>query len=129
MKSMAEKLGAKPDRTAWMFDAPHNLTTAIGWPDTVPSGLCDLILGFVRDKADVAPALARALPHYQRGNALWFAYPKKSSTIRSDISRDEGWQSLADAGLIPVTQIALDQDWSALRFRFRDEVKKITRRT
>lgn len=127
--TLPEKLGFRPGRTGWLFDAPEELATAIGWPDTPPMGMCDLILGFVRNRAEIAPALARALAHYQRGNALWFSYPKKSGSIRSDLSRDDGWQPLTDAGLIPVTQIALDENWSALRFRYRDEVKKITRRT
>ena len=58
---------------------------------------------------------------------MWFAYPKKSGTIASDITRDDGWDLLAAHDLLPVTQVAIDSDWSALRFRYRDEIKKLTR--
>ena len=72
--------------------------------------------------------LAAVLPSYGRGGRLWFAYPKKSGARASDISRDTGWAPLLEAGLLPVTQVALDADWSALRFRFRDEVPTLTRK-
>jgi hypothetical protein len=42
---------------------------------------------------------------------------EKSSGIESDLTRDEGWAPLFDAGLRPVRQIAIDDTWSALRFR------------
>ncbi|MAF63879.1 MULTISPECIES: hypothetical protein [Pseudomonadota] len=47
--------------------------------------------------------------------------------IRSDITRDDGWESLAAQDLLPVTQVAIDNDWSALRFRYRDEIARLTR--
>jgi hypothetical protein len=59
---------------------------------------------------------------------LWFAYPKKSSRkYKSDINRDNGWQPLGDLGFEPVRQIAIDEDWSALRFRNPDFIKTMKR--
>ena len=61
---------------------------------------------------------------------LWFAYPKKSSKLyRSDINRDAGWDVLGKFGFEPVRQIALNEHWSALRFRVVAEIKNLTRRT
>ncbi len=48
---------------------------------------------------------------------LWIAYPKKSGSIKSDLTRDEGWQPIMNKGYEPVTQVAIDDDWSVLRFR------------
>ncbi len=48
---------------------------------------------------------------------LWIAYPKKTGKIKSDMTRDSGWETVFAAGYEPVTQIAVDNDWSALRFR------------
>jgi hypothetical protein len=49
---------------------------------------------------------------------LWFAYPKKTSRkYSSDIDRDHGWQILTNYGFDKVRQVAIDNDWSALRFR------------
>jgi len=59
---------------------------------------------------------------------VWFAYPKKTSRkYESDISRDKGWQPLGDLGFEPVRQIAIDEDWSALRFRNPDFIKTMRR--
>ncbi len=128
MKSIAEKLGFKPGRVGWMLDAPGKLGEIIGLPMVAPAGDCDLILAFAVDRAALAAVSATVLPIYKRGGSLWFAHPKKSGAIKSDLYRDAGWEPVTAAGLIPVTQIALDDDWSALRFRYRDEVPKITRK-
>jgi hypothetical protein len=45
---------------------------------------------------------------------LWVAYPKGN---RADINRDTLWPILAEHGLRPITQVAVDGVWSALRFR------------
>ena len=63
-----------------------------------------------------------------RGKKLWFAYPKKTGAIQTDITRDHGWAPLAAADLLPVTQVAIDATWSALRFRYRDEIPTLTRK-
>lgn len=49
---------------------------------------------------------------------LWFAYPKGTSKRYScEFNRDTGWRVIRDAGFESVRQVAIDEDWSALRFR------------
>ena len=48
---------------------------------------------------------------------FWVAYPKKSGNIKSDMTRDKGWEAIMGKGYDPVMQIAINEDWSALRFR------------
>jgi len=55
---------------------------------------------------------------------LWISYPKRSSKVETDITRDVGWDVVYKAGLEGVTQIAIDDTWSALRFRPADRVGK-----
>jgi hypothetical protein len=56
---------------------------------------------------------------------LWFAYPKKSSVnYTCDFSRDTGWEILGRHGFEGVRMVAIDQDWSALRFRRVEYIKK-----
>jgi hypothetical protein len=60
---------------------------------------------------------------------LWISYPKKSSKhYKSDISRDSDWAVLGERGFEPVTQVSIDEDWSALRFRPVGEIKSMTRK-
>jgi hypothetical protein len=90
-------------------------------------GPADMVLVFVSNAAAMPDAVAAA-ERYRDGGRLWVAYPKKSGRLRSDIDRDHGWEAMKAAGLLPVTQVAIDQDWSALRWRRRSEFAKITRR-
>ncbi len=55
--------------------------------------------------ADALPGLAY----------VWIAYPKGG---RADINRDSLWPIVAEhTGMRPITQVSLDDTWSALRFR------------
>jgi hypothetical protein len=48
---------------------------------------------------------------------FWISYPKGGGKIKSDIKRDTTWTIFALIGLRPVSQIAIDETWSALRGR------------
>jgi hypothetical protein len=129
-KSPLEKLGVKPGMTGWAVDRPDALADLVPLPTgDAPAGTPDVTVAFVHRAADVAPALARTLPHYADGRALWFAYPKKTGAIRTDITRDRGWEPLGAHDLLAVTQVAIDGTWSALRFRRRAEIRTLTRRS
>jgi hypothetical protein len=54
---------------------------------------------------------------------------RRAAGIPTDITRDRGWEPLHDAGFLPVAQVAIDADWSALRFRRREEIREITRKS
>ena len=59
---------------------------------------------------------------------VWFAYPKGTSKKdTSEISRDAGNEALGDAGFEPVCLVAIDEDWSAKRFRRAEFIKTMTR--
>ena len=88
----------------------------------------DFALACVRTLAEVeqrAAELAAAVP----GDGLvWFAYPKASSKRhRCEFNRDTGWAALGEHGFEPVRQVALDEDWSALRFRRVEHIGAMTR--
>ena len=78
---------------------------------------------FVRNKAEVDSSAEKAIAALKPGGLLWFSYPKKGSKVVTDITRDVGWDVLGSAGLRPVTQVAIDDTWSALRFRPIADVK------
>jgi len=84
---------------------------------------------FVTQKEEInqlAPLIVKKMD----GDALiWFCYPKKSSKkYVCNFNRDTGWQIMGDLQLEPVKIVAIDKDWSALRFRNVKYIKKITRR-
>ncbi len=63
------------------------------------------------------------------GDAIvWLCYPKGSSKkYTCEFNRDTGWTSVGALGYEPVRGVAIDEDWSALRFRKVNFIKKITR--
>jgi hypothetical protein len=85
-------------------------------------------LAFVTKQAEV-DTLAKAIAKQAKGDAVvWFAYPKGTSKkYHSEINRDSGWQVLGTAGFEPVRMVAIDEDWSALRFRRAEFIKTMTR--
>jgi hypothetical protein len=88
----------------------------------------DFSLAFVTKQSEV-DALGKAIAKKVQGDAVvWFAYPKGSSKkYKSEINRDSGWKALGDGGFEPVRMVAIDEDWSAVRFRRVDFIKKLTR--
>jgi hypothetical protein len=76
------------------------------------------ILAFARDAAELEKVADLCLPCMADGAVLWFGFPKQSSkTMKSDINRDKVWELLAPRQIQPNRNVAIDDDWSALRFR------------
>lgn len=70
--------------------------------------------------------LSAALASKAEGDALlWFAYPKGTSKkYKCEFNRDSGWDVIRAAGFDSVRMVAIDEDWSALRFRHTDFIKR-----
>lgn len=81
-------------------------------------------LAFVTRQAEV-DALAPKITARTKGDAaVWFAYPKGSSKkFKCDFNRDTGWASLKEAGFDTVRSIAIDEDWTGLRFRRKEFIQ------
>jgi hypothetical protein len=72
--------------------------------------------------------LSSILAAASEGDAvLWFAYPKGTSKrYTCEFNRDTGWNVIRGSGFASVRQVAIDEDWSALRFRREKYVKSAT---
>ncbi|MGD0683124.1 MAG: hypothetical protein ABR990_13865 [Terracidiphilus sp.] len=81
-------------------------------------------LAFVTRKSEV-DALAGAVAVRTPGDAIvWFAYPKGTSKkYTCDFNRDTGWGALQALGFDTVRAVAIDEDWTALRFRRVEYIK------
>jgi hypothetical protein len=86
------------------------------------------VLAFCTKQTEIdklAPVIANAL---ESDGLLWFAYPKGSSKkYKCDFNRDTGWALLGELGFEPVRMVAIDEDWSALRFRRVEHIKVMRR--
>lgn len=116
-KSIAEKLLVKPNTTVW---ASHPGRAALigPFPEGVRMASSAHEASTAVVFADSANDLRQVLDANKDGLAapavFWVAYPKAN---KADINRDTLWPILAEYGMRPIGQVAIDDSWSALRFR------------
>jgi hypothetical protein len=85
-------------------------------------------LAFVTKKKEVEELARTVAKKCVPDAVVWFAYPKATSKkYTSEIARDTGNEALGQAGFEPVRMVAIDDDWTAKRFRRVEFIKKLTR--
>jgi len=125
MASVFDKLNFKNQREILVLAAPPSFEPALQTlsgvtvvRDARKAKSIEFAVAFVTKRAEVDAAVKGILPRADGDVVLWLAYPKGTSKrIPSEINRDTGWDSLTSAGFETVRLIAIDEDWSALRFR------------
>ena len=120
---LAKKLQIRPGTNFLLLNAPASMQDYLSplpegatWMQT-GGGLPDVVLVFVLNSGELAEWLPRALAHVGPTTILWMAYPKGSSKVPTDLTRDRGWTPLHSAGYEGIAQVAVDATWAATRFR------------
>jgi hypothetical protein len=135
MASTFDKLNLKDHKQILVLNAPESFEPEIKTlrgitvlRDLKDASQIEFALAFVTKQKEV-DTLGKAINKKAQGDAVvWFAYPKGSSKkYKSEISRDSGWKILGDAGFEPVRMVAIDEDFSAVRFRRVEFIKTLTR--
>ena len=131
MATVFEKLNLKDQPSILVLNAPSTFEPEIARLKGIKvqrslDGVSEIpfSLAFVTRQTEV-DALAPQIAKRARGDAIvWFAYPKGTSKkYKCDFNRDTGWALLNKAGFETVRAVAIDEDWSALRFRRSEFVK------
>jgi hypothetical protein len=81
-------------------------------------------LVFINNNKEYLDFLNKGLKKVEHDSVLWFAYPKGTSKVKTDINRDIVRVTGEDFGITTVTAISINEVWSALRFRPIDKVRK-----
>jgi hypothetical protein len=117
-------LGAPAHYQALLLPLPEGASAAAAGDDEAAGeGGYDAVHLFVRDRGDLDRRTPAALAAAGRNGLLWIAYPKGGAKAGTDLHRDSLRSGVESAhGWTAVTQVALDADWSALRFRPADLV-------
>jgi hypothetical protein len=131
MTPLFNKLSLGDHRDIVVIDAPASFGPELAALSDVKvrrragkSATLSFAIIFVRTLAEVEAA-AGLLANAVGDAIIWFAYPKGTSKrYQCEFNRDTGWESVRAAGFDAVRQVAIDEDWSALRFRRVEYIKK-----
>ncbi len=130
ISALARKLRLQAGQRALILNAPAGYLNELGeLPEgvsvaTEPDGDFDFVQVFVGNRAELERLGPVALRAVKYDGLLWLCYPKQSAGVKTDITRDVGWDVILQAGMRPVTQVAINATWSALRFRPTEKVGK-----
>jgi hypothetical protein len=116
-KTIAEKLQIKPHSTVWLSHAKHlplltPLPEGVRQSDALATASTAVL--FADDAASARKLLGEHADDLAKPAVFWVAYPKGN---KADINRDTLWPLVAEFGMRPNGQVAIDNRWSALRFR------------
>ncbi len=128
MNTILQKLRHKDDQNALLLNAPERFRIEVADSNlrhdvTDRDGHFDFVLLFVENKADIDRLGPVAVRSGRYDAVLWIAYPKGGGSATAGINRDRGWDAITALGLQPVAQVAIDDVWSALRFRPAEQVQ------
>jgi len=88
------------------------------------SGTYDFVQVFANEQSELEQALIKIKDAGKYDCLYWVCYPKGTGKIKSNIKRETVWKAFELINLRPVSQIAIDETWSALRGRPPEVVGK-----
>ena len=128
--SLAQKLQLRPKQQLRVLNAPQGYSDGLTaqLPDialaTGGGGTTDAVLLFVNNLEEAGRLAPAAIAAVRPDGLLWMAYPKGTSKVKTDVNRDRLWEAMKPMGWLAIRQIALDDVWSAMRFRPAELVGK-----
>lgn len=133
MNPVLKKLGFKGQDPVLIVDAPPEYAPILSEVPSVvhndPQGRYEFVQYFIMNLDSVKMEARRIAGSLEGDGHLWLCYPKTSSrNYRTDLTRDNLWSVLGPFGYEPVTQVSIDDDWSAIRYRHVDRIRKMTRK-
>jgi Bacteriocin-protection, YdeI or OmpD-Associated len=133
IQTLPEKLQLKDEKNLLVQGLPSSIekqfvkfSFAKNVTPLLKSRKIDFALIFAISQKQLKEILADVLPALHKESKLWIAYPKLTSKIASDLSRDANWDCVTKLGYESVRAIALDHVWTAIRFKkpVEEEQKK-----
>ncbi|HET7379026.1 MAG TPA: hypothetical protein VFJ24_03195 [Gaiellales bacterium] len=115
MSSVADKLRIRPGAAVRLIHAPDRHRPLMG--HVIDVSPADVVLVYSRSQAQLERDAATAIGAVRDGGILWVCYPKRSAGTPSDMSRDVCRELMLRRGWDAVSQISIDDVWSAMRFK------------
>ncbi len=125
MTPLLKKLGLKEGSRACILKAPSNYLDLLG---PLPGGVVlldqpddglDFIQVFAKERRALERQVSALKQHLAPAGMLWICWPKKTSSLETDLRREVVRAIGLHTGLVDVEVCAIDADWSGLKFVFR----------
>jgi hypothetical protein len=136
MTPLFKKLNYKNQERIVVWNSPHSfdiellkMSDSAAVDRTEAASKIAFAIVFVTTKMEIEKYIKQINSQLLEDAVLWFCYPKASSKkYNCDFNRDSGWESLGKHEFEGVRQVAIDEDWSAIRFRKTAYIKVVSRR-
>jgi hypothetical protein len=121
--ALAKKLKLKPGQRAAIINAPAGYVDSLRpLPERVEladqlDGQFDWVQVFLKTQAELETLFPRLLQALKPQSMLWFTFPKGTSKIQTDLTRDKGWDAVQGADLKWINLISVNDTWSAFAVR------------
>ena len=120
---LPQKLGIKEHHAVAILGAPAGFAATLG---ALPTGARiatkvtaksthDVLIVFVKKKADLVARIDALRPHMTPAAGLWIAWPKKSSGLRTDLTEDVLREVGLPTGMVNNKVCAVNETWSTAR--------------
>ncbi len=129
--SISDKLKIKAKFTLLTLNAPTNFKKGL---EGLPAGVkitdtgeeYDQVHWFVLNKAQMEKEMSKVMKLVKPEVTVWVYYPKGTSKIQTDLTRDKGWDCLLAEGdkLTWISLISFDDTWSVFGFRAKTDADK-----
>jgi hypothetical protein len=128
MTSLSKKLKIQPNQHIAIINPPSGYEAQLG---SIPRHIVhtakreaspDFLHIFVRALSELEYHASKLHALTNRDTILWISYPKTSSREKSDLNRNTCWNVMKNAGYRAITQVSIDEVWSALRFKPASQV-------
>lgn len=117
---LAKKMKLKPGLSAAIINAPEKYVKELKHDSEISeslSGKYDWIQIFVKNKAELDRLFPKVLKLIKPETLIWVSFPKGTSKIQTDLTRDKGWDVIAAANLKWTNLVSVNEAWSAFSMR------------
>ncbi|MGZ9163668.1 MAG: hypothetical protein ACXW4U_00675 [Anaerolineales bacterium] len=125
---LAKKMKLKSGLKAAVLNDPENYLQELSHNNKISrslNGKFDWIQIFVQNKAELDALASKAAKALKPESMLWISFPKGTSKIQTDLTRDKGWESLQKLDLKWVNLVSVNETWSAFAMRpYKEDEKK-----
>ena len=119
--SLSAKMKLTPGVRAAVLNAPEGylekLTPAGRSIDSSLNGQYDWVQIFVRNQLELEAIITGVKGALKPVSLLWISFPKGTSKIQTDLTRDKGWEVLQTLELKWITLVSVNETWSAFSLR------------